>query len=155
MRILKFRIFPLIFFLFGAACAGASPPGSGAAPADHSGPGCPARDFSDFIKLFSENTAVQRKFTRFPLEKLEVNAIADPEPEPFTRTLERGQINFPVIPNRAEREKYGLEMFPLRYGPDRVTLHVEMPETDVVVVSYYFAFDSGCWNLVRIEDWSL
>jgi hypothetical protein len=135
----------LVFVLALASCARSPEPEATAR--------CPAQEFSEFLEAFSESQEVQRAFTKYPLEKQQVDVNATPEPKPFTRRLERQQVEFPLIPNKAERKAQSLDLRvdPLAAGQVRLTLL--QSDTDYQV-SYFFRKDA-CWELERIEDASL
>ncbi len=78
---------------------------------------------------------------------------AEPEPTPFTRRLEREQVGFPLIPNRAKREAEALDLKVAPLAPGQVRLTLLKSDTDYQV-SYFFR-KGACWELERIEDASL
>lgn len=114
---------------------------------------CPSRDFSEFIKAFSENTEVQAAFTKYPLQQQRLDANAEPEPKPVVRKLRRDQVSFPVLPNEAERKKQSLVLRIDEKKSNHVKLTLVKGDTDYQV-NYFFSRNS-CWRLERIEDWSL
>jgi hypothetical protein len=114
---------------------------------------CPSGTFSHFLKEFSENLAVQRKFIRYPLEQQRLDLDAEPEPKPIIRMLKPNQITFPVIPNKGDRDKQLLQLNIYKKSTNLVKLTITQPDTDYQV-SYFF-LQKSCWYLVRIEDWSL
>ncbi len=122
------------------------------AAVDSTGVACPSSDFSAFLAAFAEDPAVQRAWTRFPLEQLVVVDGVD-EPTPVERSLTREQATFPLLPDAAQRiaDSLNLHVEDAEAGRKRVVL--AKPDTDWTV-TYIFVQD-GCWQLVRIEDWSL
>jgi hypothetical protein len=116
---------------------------------------CPARDFSEFIKAFSENTEVQMAFTKYPLKEQSLGIDAEPEPKPVVRKLRRDQVSFPVIHNEAERKKQLLELrVDSVIGSNaEVTL---FKDNTGYLVTYEFEFDrEGCWYLLSVNDQSM
>lgn len=114
---------------------------------------CPAQDISFFIQRFSNDEAIQRLFTVVPLVSQYLDAAAQPEPERRTRTLERGQIVFPVMPLAEERSErlLGMRLEDVTALSARVDLF--KPDTDYLI-SYFFRMDD-CWRLVKIDHQSL
>jgi hypothetical protein len=114
---------------------------------------CPSADFRVFLSAFTESIQIQKLFTHFPLEKLQVDVDADPEPKPVTKSLDRSHVSFPVIPNSAERTKnnLGIRIDNIDSSEAKVALRKE--DTDYQVT--YFFVKNSCWKLTRIEDWSL
>ncbi|WP_129643213.1 hypothetical protein [Peristeroidobacter agariperforans] len=71
----------LVWLLFSlAACAGESP-APAAAVAAHAG-ACEVSDFAGFGARFESDAEFQQRNTKSPLQKLIVDAMADPAPEP-------------------------------------------------------------------------
>lgn len=116
-------------------------------------PVCPGRDFSVFIQTFSESREVQQAFTRYPLQQLRLDSNAEPEPTPVVRKLGRDQVVFPVLPNAAERKQQSLRLRVDKRKADLVKLTLLKADSDYQV-SYVFRRTS-CWQLERMEDWSL
>ncbi|WP_265284749.1 hypothetical protein [Verminephrobacter aporrectodeae] len=114
---------------------------------------CPSRDFSEFIKVFSESKEVQIKFTKYPLKEQWLDLTAMPEPKPVMQKSRRNQIDFPVIPDEVERKQRDLILRIDEIKSNRAKLTLTKDDTDHLV-NYFFSLNS-CWNLVRIEDWSL
>ncbi|WP_265645292.1 hypothetical protein [Verminephrobacter aporrectodeae] len=113
---------------------------------------CPSRDFYEFIKVFSESKEVQSQFTKYPLKR-QVREDAEPEAKIVMRTLRRDQVSFPVIYDEAERKQENLILRIDWIKSNRAKLTMMKDDTDYVI-DYFFILNS-CWNLVRIENWSL
>ena len=116
-------------------------------------PACPSQDFSEFLKVFSENIVIQRAFTKYPLKKWQLDLDSDPEPKPVLRNLRSSQISFPVIPGESERNLKSLTFRIEKIESKKAKLLLMKADTDYQI-SYFFSKNS-CWNLDRIEDWSL
>lgn len=116
-------------------------------------PVCPGRDFSGFIQAFSESREVQQAFTRYPLQQLRLDSSAEPEPKPVVSQLGRDQVVFPVLPNAAERKQQSLRLSVEKRQANSVKLTLLKADSGYQV-SYVFRRTS-CWQLVRMEDWSL
>jgi hypothetical protein len=114
---------------------------------------CEPKKFNRFLETFSTSIAAQKKYTRFPVEKLYVDAQADPEPSPRVIELEESQIDFPIYPNPDEIRAGKLSIEVSASGTETKVVRLYKPETDYVTL-YFFEY-GDCWNLVRIEDWSL
>ena len=111
--------------------------------------GCRLDSFKYFFNDFSSGTINQRKYTIVPLEKLYINSLSDPEPSKIEINLALEQIEFPVIPF-LEGLSFSIEA---DEGLGKAKVRVEKEDTDYQVI-YFFQHDT-CWNLFRIEDWSL
>lgn len=115
---------------------------------------CPSQNFSKFLHVFSENASIQKAFTKNPLEKLQLDLDANPEPKPFSVLLDHKQIFFPILPNKDNREKNNLILYTKKINNKKVRLTLEKPDTDYQVI-YIFKQNDLCWLLERIEDSSL
>jgi WD40 repeat protein len=117
-----------------------------------SGSICEYEDFHEFMAHFSVSIDIQKQYTRFPLEKLQVDALADPEPLTEEFKLKKSQIDFPIFPGPNEIEDGSLQM-DISVSGDEAKVRLFKPDTDYLI-EYFFQL-GVCWNLVRIEDWSL
>jgi WD40 repeat protein len=117
-----------------------------------SGSICEHEDFHEFMAHFSVSIDIQKQYTRFPLEKLQVDALADPEPLTEEFKLKKSQIDFPIFPGPNEIEDGSLQM-DISVSGDEAKVRLFKPDTDYLI-EYFFRL-GVCWNLVRIEDWSL
>jgi hypothetical protein len=128
----------------------AAPAGSLAASAREA---CPASDFAGFFASFAEDTALQRRWTVFPLER---SSIVDAGREPGQRvdTVSEAEAEYPLIPPAFQRAADGLvgQIEEREGGGKRVTL--SKPDTDWST-DYLFEPVASCWQLVRIDDASL
>ena len=129
----------------------AAPPA--AEPRVTRGEPCPASDFPAFFARFTEDTALQRRWTRFPLVRSSI-ANDGPEPRQVTDTVPVGEVSFPLLPSEGEVAESGREVAigEREGGGKQVTIFKR--DTDWTT-DFIFAPHSGCWRLVRIEDWSL
>ena len=145
-----------VFLLIFAICSHAYPRDSANDPIKQTSVGnqivCPSRDFSEFIKAFSESKEVQMNFTMYPLKEQRLDLNAEPEPKPVIRKLRRDQVAFPVMPNEVERKQKNLVLRVDQKKSNHVELTLVKSDTDYQV-NYFFILNS-CWNLERIEDWS-
>lgn len=114
---------------------------------------CPSTNFRSFFDAFSERIEIQKVFTRYPLTTMHLNLEATPEPKPVYRSLSKTQIKFPVMPGAAERHSKSLMFRIDRLTPYRAKVTLIKSDTGYQV-SYFFT-RASCWNLYRIEDWSL
>jgi hypothetical protein len=115
---------------------------------------CPSQDFSLFLRVYTENIAVQKVFTKNPVEKLQLDLDAEPEPKPIVSILRHKKIAFPLIPNNIDRQKNNLVFSIEKNKEKKIKLLLTKPDTDYQVV-YFFDNNDTCWVLDRIEDWSL
>ena len=150
---IKLTIFIFIFSICSQACSPYPEIHSIRDAASNEKIVCPAHDFSNFIKVFSENVNIQIAFTKYPLQQQKLDLNAEPEPKPVMRKLLRDQVLFPVMPNALERRKKSLVLKIDEERLNHVNLTIFKEDTDYKV-SYFFKKYS-CWHLERIEDWSL
>jgi hypothetical protein len=127
---------------------------------------CPAQNFSSFVDAFAESAAIQRRYTRIPLEygHLNTDLIGTlKEDKAFsTRTIN----SFEAVPSfdrkdggrifrsKKKRLERGLE---IRIGPsdERETnstiATIFLPDSGFHV-EYRFVKTTNCWILVGIDD---
>ncbi len=151
------RALNYVVFLAFAACghshaADAHAPSAPQAPPSASA-ACPAQEFLEFLEAFSENSEVQMTFTRSPLEMQQLDLNARPEPKPFIRRMEHREIKFPVFPNNEERKARLLTLRVDQLASRQAKITLVKSDTDYQI-SYFFG-RGACWELERIEDWSL
>jgi len=149
MRLLLTTV--LLFSVFSSGCLGQL---KNQDPELHPGSVsmCKQENFQAFIDHFSASIASQKKYTRFPLEKLQVDALADPEPLPQEFRLQKSQIVFPIFPGTDEIKNESLSLA-ISISGREAKVRLFKPDTDYLI-EYFFKHED-CWNLVRIEDWSL
>ena len=114
---------------------------------------CPSQEFSRFAEAFSESQEIQMAFTEYPLEMQQLDTQAMPEPKPFTSRLQRHQIEFPIIPNKAKRMAKALRLRVEQLEPGRAKLTLMQDDSDYLV-EYFFRRDA-CWKLVSVDNQSL
>ncbi|MEF9387615.1 hypothetical protein V4890_18590 [Ralstonia solanacearum species complex bacterium KE056] len=114
---------------------------------------CPAADFPTFLQKFSEEDRIQKEFTQYPLEKLQLDPESQPEPVTVVRYLHRDQLRFPIIPSEQERANQMLEIQIDSASAGKASVMLTKLNTDYQV-RYHFK-KNGCWILERIEDWSI
>ena len=151
----KYAVFLLIFFICSHVYA--LDPGSRSAreAVSRHEIACPARDFSEFITVFSENTEVQIAFTKYPLKKQRLDLDTQPEPISYIENLVANQIRFPILPLQEERIKRLLELRIDTVTVNNAKVTLLKPNTDYQLV-YEFGIDEGdCWHLISIDDQSL
>jgi hypothetical protein len=139
-----------------ATPAAASTPPQATAPAVAAGPSntCPAPTFDGFLKQFTDDPAVQKRYIADPLESDTVDANAEPEPAPVKKMLPKAEVTFPVIPDSARQGKDGLVMKKTAEGDTGYAVELAKPDTDYQM-TFHFRSADGCWQLVRTEDDSL
>lgn len=116
---------------------------------------CPGWDFHIFLSQFSNIEAIQRTYVIDPLivQVLDPDTEPEPQPQPITRKTHYRQLKFPIMPLAAERKEKSLVL-----RIDKVTdrnAEVTLLKEDTGYRLSYFFVKTGCWRLVRIEDWSL
>lgn len=114
---------------------------------------CPASDFKAFIQEFSDDQNIQKKFTKYPLEKIESTNQTTEEPTIVSLKLNRNQIHFPITPSNQDRDKQNLEMRIDNISTSMASITLVKPDTDYQI-RYQF-WKGSCWMLERIEDDSL
>ena len=71
---------------------------------------CPSTNFHQFIKVFLNDANVQRKFTEFPLKKVQFDFANRSEAKRVILLLKENDILFPVIPLEKEKEEKDREI---------------------------------------------
>ncbi|PXV59807.1 hypothetical protein SAMN04487785_101222 [Dyella jiangningensis] len=97
--------------------------------------------------------AIQKSFTRDPLESETVDANAEPEPKPVTKMLHAAELKFPLMPNAEQQARDELKRTITAIGPEEMQLKLAKEDTDYQMT---FVFKKeGCWMLYRKQDDSL
>lgn len=137
--------------------AAASTPETGPAPTtattdqqSPSGIACPSQDLKAFVVAFAEDPALQKAFTADVVDTAFIDWNAQPEPAESSEPLSREKLHFPVMPNRAQQSKEGLQYRELSADDKSATIVLEVPDTDAQL-RYTFRHDR-CWTLVKIVD---
>lgn len=113
---------------------------------------CPAYDFAKFSREFTESVDVQKAFTKYPL--LRTWLVDGPlEPVEERGYFEESKLEFPIIPNAAERLRDGLRMDVTDRTSASAKLMVWIDDTDAMII-YHFE-KHGCWYLTKKENQSL
>jgi uncharacterized protein YecT (DUF1311 family) len=150
---------PLVFLLALTACDTSKPAtASDIATASTASDGaktsgtvaCPSKDLKDFVAAFAEDPALQKAFTAERVDTAFVDMSAQPEPAESVEALSRDTLRFPVMPNRTQQRKDGLQYREVSVDADHALLALEVPDTDAQVL-YTFRRDA-CWTLVKIVD---
>jgi hypothetical protein len=115
---------------------------------------CPGIDFLEFIQKFSEDRQMQHDFTHDPLKKQYVNADAEPDPKMILQTMTKDQVIFPIMLSKNEQKKLSFELRIEEISSSHPKVILAKPDTDIVVM-YFFYKTKSCWELIRVEDWSL
>jgi hypothetical protein len=118
---------------------------------------CPSLEFSEFIKVFSENLDVQIRFTKYPLKYRQiVDATADPFPKFSINFLNKNKLKFPIFLNKKNLIKYGLKINNTRINDDNyISTEVSRGEKSLGnYVEYKFKRTKNCWKLIEIIDQS-
>ncbi len=111
---------------------------------------CPSKDLKGFVAAFAEDPALQKAFTADTVDTAFVDMNAQPEPAESVEALPRAKLSFPVMPNRAQQTKEGLQYREVSVEGDRALVALEIPDTDAQLL-YTFRRDA-CWTLVKIVD---
>lgn len=114
---------------------------------------CPSSNFKDFLASYTEDSQVQRKFTKFPLRMQHLDVRAQPEPKPVVQILAKGQVKFPLIQRASDRQSLSLVIEINEIEDRQAKITLKKVDTDYQV-NYFFS-RNGCWKLDRIEDWSM
>jgi hypothetical protein len=116
---------------------------------------CPEQDFSSFLRRFADDVEFQSESTKYPFtSSWNIDATAEPEPLIGTKTYNRGEVKFPIMPLRPERSRLMLEMFVESETATKAVAVMRASDGDYFAVVYYFEKDD-CWRLVREVDYSL
>ena len=123
---------------------------------------CPSEDFSLFIHQFSNDQEIQRVFSK---KLLKFTMITDPmsgSRQSSTSFLNKSKMHFPILQNDITLKRDGLSIKILRMLDDSM---VEIPDFAAILVRdkqslsghyvrYKFKYESHCWFLVEVNDWS-
>jgi hypothetical protein len=169
-----------LLFLFGSAVA-ASTDQSAAALSERSVPAngaCPSAKFAEFLQAFSRRPALQRRYTRFPLEfgLEDLSHLGDADEGfkigsiySFEKMPNYDPESGTVFPTPIRIKKFGLKteittiknsksdkdknVFPeeIIRDPAIVTVLVTLPDSGVLVF-YRFRKMQGCWFLYAVSD---
>jgi hypothetical protein len=114
---------------------------------------CPA-DFEQFVREFAGSVAFQREHSRFPMEYEYVDNTG-PEPKQVDVSLPRERAaEFPEYPSPAKQSAVPLQRTIAAPDSETRAVRLEKPDTDYVLM-FHFKKTSACWELVRVENWSL
>ncbi|MGO1069332.1 lysozyme inhibitor LprI family protein [Lysobacter sp. CA199] len=135
-----------------AACDSSKSATAAAAPATGAAAtvACPSQDLKAFVAAFAEDPALQKAFTAETVETAFDDLAALPEPKESVESLPRSSLQFPVMPNRAQQAKEGLQYRELSADKAGAVVILEVPDTDANL-RYTFRRDR-CWTLVKIVD---
>jgi hypothetical protein len=114
---------------------------------------CTQVSAGQFIKEFSDDIDLQRKWTADPLETESLDETADPEPHIVTKTVSHAELKFPVMPSSAEQKRRGLEQRISSKAKDEAEFVLFKPDTDYKVL--YRFHRNTCWTLTKKVDESL
>lgn len=126
---------------------------AGAAPAN-AATQCPGATFDAFLAAFTESREVQRANTAVPLVLHSIDPDAQPEPSPVTETLGAGAVRFPVMPDRAARQREKLTLGTTRKADGTMQVKLSKPDTGYQVF-YTFRPQGSCWSLTEMDNQSL
>lgn len=113
---------------------------------------CNSLHFDDFFTHFSEDISVQRIATKSAISATYVDVNAEPEPVEIKKRQKREELEFPVIPNKRDRDAQQLKLSFKRTAPNTAVVHLTKPDTGFSV--FYFFEKQACWFLTEIKDLS-
>ncbi|MBX9403407.1 hypothetical protein K4L06_19000 [Lysobacter sp. BMK333-48F3] len=152
-RIQSVLLLSALFALGGCEVESKSQPAAvKPALAQGAGVACPSQDFDAFLVAFMDDPAVQKAFTKRPLQSETVDADAMPEPKPVTALLDGEKLEFPLMPSTARQKQDGLALSQSESNGDKEVM-LAKPDTDYQL-SYFFR-KGDCWTLYRMRDDSL
>ena len=113
---------------------------------------CPAQDFAGFLKAFRKDVTVQKNFTKTPLT---IGGQIDDNDQEIVKTLSAAQVKWPLILTEAEQkaQKLNQKSSDLPNGGKQVVIAEQ--DGDAYFVEYLFSKTPGCWQLIRINNFSL
>jgi hypothetical protein len=136
---------------------------------------CPSTDFAAFFHDFSEKSAVQKRFTRFPLMYGKVDLGSEGEPFleekiasydkipalnhdnglifPDDKERKVGELHFSITNGFTDDFRDAQAISDIGRNSDVVTVKLYADESGYQVY-YRFRKERNCWFLVRIDDWS-
>ncbi|MFZ2890709.1 hypothetical protein [Sulfuricurvum sp.] len=115
---------------------------------------CPSQNFDEFLRIYTENIATQKKFTDESIIKIYLDADADPEPKQIIKKVNRKDIHFPLIMNIADQKKNGLVQKVEKLSSSQIKLILNKPDTGWQT-NYFFRYKDACWKLEKIDDQSM
>jgi hypothetical protein len=114
---------------------------------------CGQDHFQDFLDRFSEDLEFQKKHTRVPLLSVKYEYDDNTgDAKKIETMLDSSKIEFPVVPNAAQRRKQSLE---LNLKPAEGGMLVKIRASDGDYQIEYMFERHSCWELARMEDSSL
>lgn len=113
---------------------------------------CAHETFADFLAVFTEDIAIQRRYAALPLVHEIIDDTEGHGPEPDELMLYENDIVFPVIPSRADRKRDRVSSA-LRSSRRGLEMELELARSDRDLRQrFLFRKKGGCWWLVRTSD---
>ena len=115
-------------------------------------PACPSDKFEPFLKSYSENTAVQKAFTEYPLAHVLLDHSPE-KPREIKVVVPQAKLSFPLLPSSAKRKAEHLSMRVDAVTADKAQATIF--NNDSGYQKAYFFRKTACWKLELVEDRSL
>jgi hypothetical protein len=115
-------------------------------------PACPSDKFEPFFKAYTENAAVQKAFTEYPLAHVLLDHSSD-KPREIKVVVPQAKLSFPLLPSSARRKAEHLAMRVDAVTADKAQATIF--NTDSGYQKAYFFRKTSCWKLELVEDRSL
>ena len=115
---------------------------------------CPSQNFKVFIKAFSNNVQIQKRFTAFPIS---VSAI-DPTTVDYsfkTKYITRVDAQFPLFPLYKNRLAQNIQVRKVTGSGLKRPVETQIPDSDSHAVDFTFVKQKHCWYLKAINNASL
>lgn len=115
---------------------------------------CPSLEFSKFIKVFTENVATQRAFTKYPLKYQRFNLDSIPEPKTISENIHQDKISFPLIPIMQNEKFNDLSIQVNKFSKKLATVTINKNND----IKYEFILEfklEKCWYLISITNRSI
>ena len=118
--------------------------------ASETGATCPSLYIDRFVSAFAESSALQERYSAANVDIAIVDDTAEPEPREMVRPYPRDELQFPIMPNRAEQIAQGLRYRVISVDAERAVIALEVPDTDAQSI---YTFRRGdCWTLIKMVN---
>jgi len=123
---------------------------------------CPAKDFHSFTSAFRSNESIQRQWTYSTLELTSSDSSDWDEKKNDFRirkwVLQGKQISFPIIMDWKEQLKlqkdFGIPRYDLKVDAEKLLLKYYVSDSGFSLNYIFEETPSGCWKLIRIENYN-
>ena len=112
-------------------------------------PACPSQNFNVFIKRFSQNTEIQKQFTKTPLRWVEYYD-EQYNPKPKVSYLALDALSFPVLLNEQEQKDNGITVTTKRKNKRQYVVSTGTLHSGAYTYELTFRKNKRCWYLTQV-----